>query len=193
MSTLILGLLIFLGVHSVRIVAGGWRNERLKAWGEKRWKGAYALVALVGFVLIVWGYGQARLSSAELWAPPLWTRHLATLLTLPAFVLVTASQIPGSRIKARLGHPMLIGTLLWALAHLLANGRGADLLLFGAFGVWAALDWASARRRPAGPPPRILAGRDVLVVVVGLLAWAVFAFWAHRWLIGVAPFGGVGS
>lgn len=191
MSTLILGLLLFLGVHSVRIFADGWRTRQRQAWGEKRWKLGYTGVALLGLALVVVGYGQARLDSPALWTPPVWTRHVAALLTLPAFILLAASQIPGNRLRARVGHPMLIGTLLWAGAHLLANGRVADVLLFGAFGLWAALDWQAARRRPAvGPSPSAGAGRDMRVVLAGGLAWVAFAFWGHAWLIGVRPFGG---
>lgn len=191
MVVLILGLLIFLGVHSVRIVADDWRRERIAAWGEGGWKGRYSLLAALGLGLIIWGYGLARQQPLVLWDAPVWTRHLAALLTLPAFVLLALSQVPGHALKARLAHPMLLGVKLWAAAHLLANNTLADMLLFGGFLLWAVLDFRAARRRPAvavstGPQAQ---QRLLVAVVAGVLAWVGFAFWGHAALIGVRPFG----
>ena len=192
MTALILGLLLFLGVHSVRIVAEGWRSRTLARLGEGRWKGLYTVVSLVGFALIVWGYGQARAAPVLLWASPLWTRHLAALLMLVAMVLLAAAYVPGNSIKARLHHPMVLAVKVWAIAHLLANNTLADLLLFGSFTVWAVLNFRSARQRDRAAGIVYPAGRaaaTAVTVAVGLLAWAVLAFWAHGWLIGVRPFG----
>lgn len=183
------GLLVFLGVHSVRIVAPGWRDARRAAWGEGRWKAGYSLLSALGLVLIVWGYSLARQAPVPLWPSPLWTRHLAALLTLPAFVLLALSQVPGHSLRSRLAHPMLLGVKLWAAAHLLANGTVADASLFGAFLAWAVLDFRSARGRPAVAAPAGSAGRTALAVAAGLLAWAGFAFWGHAALIGVRPLG----
>lgn len=192
MSALILGLLMFLGMHSSRILAEGWRTQVIAQRGPNAWKGLYTVVSLVGLGLIIWGYGQARLAPVVLWAPPVWTRHLAALLVLVSLVLVVASQVPGNSIKARLHHPMVLGVKLWALAHLLANNTQADMLLFGSFLVWAVLSFRSSRQRDraAGtvyPPGTV--GRTVLVVVVGVAVWALFAFWLHAVLFGVRPFG----
>jgi uncharacterized membrane protein len=192
MVLLIIGLLLFLGVHSVRILAEDWRGVTRTRIGENAWKGAYSLLSLVGLVLICYGYGAARQQPVLLWASPVWTRHLAALLTLPAFVLLAASQVPGNAIKARLRHPMLLGVKLWAAAHLLANNTLADVLLFGAFLAWAALDFRAARQRDRALQTVYPAGRSgptLVAVVGGLVAWAVFAFWAHGVLIGVRPFG----
>jgi uncharacterized membrane protein len=191
MSFLVLGLLIFLGVHSVRIFAEGWRHRQIARLGEAGWKGRYSLASAIGLGLIVWGYGLARAEPVALWPTPLWTRHVAAMLTLPAFILLVAAYLPGSHIKARVGHPMVAGIKLWALAHLLANGNLADLLLFGAFLAWAVADFISARRRDraAGRSyPALGFSRDMAVTGIGLAAWAGFAFWGHAWLIGVAPF-----
>ncbi|MDK9703464.1 MAG: NnrU family protein [Sulfuritalea sp.] len=191
MSFLILGLVLFLGVHSVRIYAGGWREAQIARLGEMRWKGAYSLMSATGLGLIIWGYGMARADSPVLWDAPSWTRHLAATLTLPAFILLVAAYIPGSRIKAAVGHPMVAGVKIWALAHLLVNGRLAAVVLFGAFLLWAVVDFAASRRRDrvAGRTYPVLGwSRDALVVVAGLVAWALFAFYGHPWLIGVAPF-----
>ena len=192
MSALILGLLMFLGMHSSRIVAEGWRTQVIAQRGPGAWKGLYTVVSLVGFGLIIWGYGQARMAPLVLWAPPVWTKHLAAVLVLVSLVLLVAAQVPGNSIKARLHHPMVLGVKLWALAHLLANNTLADLLLFGSFLVWAVLDFRSSRQRDraAGTvyPPGT-AGRTALVVVLGVAVWALFAFWLHAVLFGVRPFG----
>lgn len=193
MLALIIGLLVFLGVHSTRLFAPHWRAAQISRRGLLPWKGVYALVSLVGLALIIWGYGEARLSPTWLWVPPVWTRHLAALLTIPAFILLAATYIPGSHIKARVGHPMLLGVKFWAIAHLIANGTLADVLLFGGFLAWAVALYIVSRRRDrlagvAAGPARV--SMDIVVVVVGLLAWVGFALWLHGLLIGVKPFGG---
>lgn len=193
MTLLIAGLLLFLGSHSVRIFAEDWRTARIAGMGEKGWKGAYSLVAIAGFVLIVIGYGQARLDPVVLYATPTWTRHLAALLTLPAFILLAASKGPMNRIRASVGHPMVVGVKLWAFAHLIANGTLADVVLFGSFLAWAIVDYIAARRRDrAAGTVRVASGpiaRDVVTVAIGTVAWIVFALWLHGPLIGVRPFG----
>jgi uncharacterized membrane protein len=148
-------------------------------------------LSLIGFGLLVWGYGESR-ALPELWSPPVWTRHLASLLTLPAFVLLVAAYVPGTRIKVAVGHPMVAGVKLWAFAHLLSNGRAGDVVLFGAFLAWAVVDYLAARRRDRRAGVVYVAGswsRDVTAVVVGVVAWVVFAKWGHAWLMGVVPFG----
>lgn len=190
MSYLILGLIIFLGVHSVRIVADGWRTRVIARIGFNAWKGIYTLVSLAGFALLVWGYGQARIASPVLYSPPYFLYHVTSLLTMVAFVLLAAAYVPGNGIKAAIGHPMLAGVKLWAFAHLLSNGRLADVILFGAFLAWAVADFIVARKRDraAGVTyPSRGVSRTVVTVIAGLAAWAGFAFWAHFWLIGVRP------
>ncbi|MCF8179481.1 MAG: NnrU family protein [Sulfuritalea sp.] len=191
MSFLVLGLVIFLGVHSLRIFASEWRDARVAHLGESTWKGIYALISAVGFGLIIWGYGMARVDPIILWPTPAWTKHVAALLTLPAFILIVAAYIPGNRIKAAVGHPMVAGVKLWSVAHLLANGNLADAVLFGSFLIWAVTSFATSRRRDrlAGKKYPVLGWpRDASVVGVGILAWALFALFAHTWLIGVRPF-----
>jgi len=191
MTTLVAGLILFLGVHSVRIFAEPWRVRTIARIGENPWKGVYSLISIAGFVLLVWGYGQARQQGVVLFEPPVFMRHLTSLLMLVSFVLLAAAYVPGNHIKARLGHPMIIGVKVWAFAHLLANGRLSDVVLFGAFLAWAVADFIAARKRDraAGtvyPPGDEL--RTVLTVVAGVVAWAVFVAGLHLWLIGVAPF-----
>jgi uncharacterized membrane protein len=191
MTTLILGLVLFLGIHSVRIVADDWRARFIAGRGTLTWKGAYSVIAIAGFVLICVGFGQARQQPVVLWSPPRWTHDVAALLTLVAFVLVTAAYVPANGIKARAKDPMILGVKSWAAAHLLANGTLADVVLFGSFLAWSVVDFGAVRqRRRAGKEPAIAAprrGRSAIAVVVGVLAWMVFAFYLHLRWIGVMP------
>jgi uncharacterized membrane protein len=189
---LVAGLVVFLGVHSSRMLADGWRSRTIERLGAKPWKAVYALVSLAGLALLVWGFGVARQQPVQLWSPPVGLRHAAALLTWFAFVLLAAAYVPGNQIKARLHHPMLLGTKVWALAHLLANGTLAGAILFGSFLLWAVTMFASARRRDRREAVRYAAGRasrTVITLAAGTVAWAVFAFWLHGLLIGIRPIG----
>jgi len=192
MILLLLGLALFLGPHAIRIVADGLRAALIARFSPGGYKGLYSLLSVLGLVLIVLGYAEARAAPVVLFAPPTWTRHLAALLTIPAFVLLVAAYVPGTRLKARVGHPMVLGVKVWAFAHLVANGTLHDVLLFGTFLAWSVALYAASRRRDR------LAGtvhapgsaqRDVVAAVAGLAVWAVFAFWLHGALFGVRPFG----
>ncbi|MFL6693076.1 MAG: NnrU family protein [Ramlibacter sp.] len=192
MAVLLLGLVLFLGVHSTRIVADSWRTRMLGRLGEKGWKGTYSLVSIVGFVLIVWGYGMARKSPVVLWTPPRGMNHLAALLMVVSFVLLVAAYVPRNAFKAKLHHPMILGVKTWAFAHLLANGTLADIVLFGAFLIWAIADFATSRRRDRAQGVTYAAGTTrgtVIAAVVGLVLWGVFVAWGHKFLIGVSPLG----
>jgi uncharacterized membrane protein len=189
MTILILGLVLFIGMHSVSIFALNFRNA-MTARSELGWKAVYGIVSLVGLWLIVRGYSEARLTTTMLYYPPTWLRHLSATLMLPMFVFFFAPYFPG-RIKTTLKHPQLVAVKLWAFAHLLVNGTVADLVLFGTFLAWAVVDRISLKRRPArdvpGAPPGKL--NDLIVVVLGLAAYVLFAFYLHARWIGVAPFG----
>jgi uncharacterized membrane protein len=194
MAFLIVGLVVFLGIHSVSIVAPQWRLRTIARMGEQPWKGAYSVISIASFALLVYGYGQARMAPVVLYSPPQGMRHLTLLLMLPVFPLFVSAYFPG-RIQAWAKHPMLVAVKLWAVAHLLANGTLNDVILFGAFLAWAVVDRISVKRRSAaeahhvpGAPPR--AGlNDAIAVAVGLAIYAAFLFAVHRWLIGVSPLG----
>ena len=192
MLYLLLGLVVFLGVHSVRIFAEDWRSQVRARLGEPAWKGLYSLLSLLGLGLIIWGFGLARQTPVQLWSPPVGMRHLASLLTLVSFVLLAAAYVPRNRIKARLHHPMVLAVKTWALAHLLANGNVAHVLLFGAFLVWAVLNFKASRqrdRRDGTVYIRGNTGATLITLVLGVAAWLAFAMWLHGYLIGVRPFG----
>jgi uncharacterized membrane protein len=190
MSMLILGLVIFLGMHSVRIFVPDWREKQVARLGVLPWKGLYATVSIIGFVVLIWGFGLARQHPALLYVPPMWLRHLNALFTLVAFVLLAAAYVPRNRIKARLGHPMLLAVKVWALGHLLATGMLRDVVLFGALLAWAIALFAVLRRRDRLTSTTYPAGTlrgDMTTVVIGVVVWAIFAFWLHQALIGVNP------
>lgn len=192
MSILILGLILFLGVHSTRIFADDWRTGTLSRMGEKPWKALYSVISLAGFALIIWGFGLARQQPVVWWTPPTGLRHLNSLFTLLSFVLIAAAYVPRNQIKARLHHPMLLGTKLWAFGHLLATRTLADTILFAAFLVWAILAYRAARQRDRTQGTVYATGTlsgTLIAVVVGVAVWAAFAFWLHAAWIGVAPLG----
>jgi len=187
---LILGLILFLGVHSVRIFAEAWRGSTIARLGEGPWKGIVSLFSIIGLVLLVWGYGMARPESALLFEPPTWLKHIAVALNLVAFVLLGAFIVPAGRIKARLGHPMILGVKTWALAHLLANGRVADLVLFGAILIWAVADFMAAKARDRAAGTVRIAGparNDAVAILLGVGLWAALLWRAHYWITGVSP------
>lgn len=212
MTWLILGLILFLGAHSVRVVADNWRAEKIAAWGDKAFKGVYSLVSILGFYLLVVGYGEARLQTVVLWNPPIFTKHISLLLMLFASILLVATYIPHNHFKMRMGHPMVLSVKVWALSHLLANGNLADVILFGAFLIWAVLNFKSARSRDraklqisqalegltddvnpsassekAPAKPNLLA--TLITLGVGMALWAVITFVLHAKVVGVAPLG----
>ena len=191
MALFLLGIIVFFGAHSVRIVADGWRTQQIARHGERLWKGLHSLASLVGIVMLGWGYSLTRKAPVELWNPPAWTRPITSALVLVAFVLFAAAYVRGNRIKAKVGQPFSAGVKTWAFAHLLSNGTLGDVLLFGVFLVWGIFAFVVAQKRdraagvvyPVGP-----VSSDVKTVVAGVVAWVVFGFWLHGPLIGVKPF-----
>jgi len=201
MFLLIAGLILFIGAHSSRIAFESARGRVIASWGPLAYKGLISLVSLAGLVLIVQGYADARTNPVILW--PVWKggRHVAALLMLFSFVLVTAAYVPRNIIRARLKHPMVLGVKLWAFAHLIANHTLADAVLFGAVLIWAVLSFRAARRRDAAAlehsaattgavaPAATSRLADAAVLVIGLVAYWAFAMFLHASLIGVRPFG----
>ncbi|MGD8560279.1 MAG: NnrU family protein [Gammaproteobacteria bacterium] len=188
MATLITGLILFLGTHSISIVAPAWRSRLSARIGTLAWQGIYSVIAIVGLVLIIRGYSAARIDSTVLYSSPDWLRYLSVVLLVPVFPFLLAAYLPG-RIQSALQHPMLVATKLWALAHLLANGRAVDIVLFGAFLLWAVADRISLKRRPSPPVPEAPLTRfnDAIAVAAGLAIFAAFILGLHEQLFGVSP------
>jgi len=200
MALLILGLVLFLGAHSTRIFAENWRQAVLDRLGEKIYKGVYTLVSLLGFGLLIYGFDQVRWDSPALWTPPVWVKHVAALLMLLSLVLLASAYAPRNAIKAKLHHPMVLSVKVWALAHLLANPRVADLVLFGAFLLWSVLNFRAARKRDrlaaaAGEEagtlvvPEVSAAATWRAVGIGVVVWSILLSHGHLWLFGVSPLG----
>lgn len=191
MLILIVGLILFLGMHSVRIFAPGFRDRIIAERGENTWKGIYTVVSLVGFALIIWGFSIARFTAPILYSPPISMAHFALLLMLVSFILLAVFGMPAGKIKAAVKHPMLLAVKLWAFAHLLANGDLASVLLFGTFLIWAIADRISVKRRfPPGQEPPVETGpvrNDVFAAVAGTAVYLLFVWKLHEWLIGVPP------
>ena len=189
MAILVLGLLLFLGIHSTRVFAEGWRSATIARIGERRWKAAYSIASIAGFLLIIWGFASAR-NAVQLWNPPAAMRYVTAVLMLPAFVMFLAARVPRNAIRARLHHPQVLSVKLWAFAHLLSNGSLADVLLFGGFLAWSILAFSAARKRDriAGTvyAPGTARG-TAICVIAGLVVYAVFVMGLHRWLFGVSP------
>jgi uncharacterized membrane protein len=192
MITLVVGLVVFLGVHSIGVLAPRWRASRVAHLGVGRWKLAYSALSIAGLLLVIWGYGLARTQSVVLWTAPPAMRHVTALLAIIAFILVAAAYVPPNHIKSKLGHPMTVGVGLWALAHLLANGALHDVILFGAFLAWALVTYVTRRRRDRAAGTTYAPGTakgDAIAIVAGTVVALVFALFLHGPLIGVRPFG----
>jgi uncharacterized membrane protein len=187
MTLLIVGIIVFLGLHLLPTVSG-LRDRLVSRFGQNGYRALFSLLSIAGFVLLVYGFAKAPV--VQVWSPPGWTRWVAIVLMLPAFVVLVAAYVPG-RIKARLKHPFLVAIKIWALAHLIANGDLASIILFGSFLAYAVYDRITLKRRaarglvtvPASGPPR----NDVIAVVLGTVLYVVFLVWLHPLLIGTAP------
>ena len=190
MVILILGLILFLGTHSVKIFADSWRTSQIEKMGLGKWRGLYSLISLIGFILIIIGYGQARLSTIFIWMPPHWTWHLTATLNLIAFILLISAYVPKNAIKEKVRDPMILGIKTWAFAHLLSNGSLAGIILFGSFLLWAIVDYKSCRVRITNTSKAKTQTTPVMTsatLVISVFCWAAFAKYAHQILIGVNP------
>jgi uncharacterized membrane protein len=190
LATMILGLAMFFGVHSLTTMRAP-RAALIARIGDGPYKALYSVVSLIGIILIAYGFSQYRAAGMiEIWNPPRWLRHVNNLLLWPAFICIAAAYIPGD-IKRVLKHPMLVGIKLWAFGHLLANGDLGSIILFGSFLAWAVYDRISLKYRDdPGSRDFEMGGRDcdTLAVVVGTVLFLVFGFWFHPYVIGVPAF-----
>ncbi len=191
MAILVLGIIIFLGLHLIRVVAPGFRAGVIESRGKGTWMGIYAILSLIGLCLIIYGFGQARSETGMLYNPPVFLRHIALLLMLFAFVIAAAGFLPAGRIAVAVKHPQVLSIKIWALAHLLANGETSSVLLFGSFLAWAVILRISLKRRERAGE-RVLpvfksSTNDVLAIVIGLVVYVLFVWKLHEWLIGVQP------
>ena len=185
MTLLVVGLVAFLGIHSVRVLAPGYRDTMISRLGVGPWKGIYSLVSLSGLLAIIWGYGSARTQYVHLYSLPDWSVYLTMILMLISLVLAVSADLPVGRIKQAVKHPLLIGAKIWAIAHLLVNGDLASLVLFGSLFIWALFILINASRRDVPDPVAQSSKGDFAAIGIGLALWLAIIFWLHSWLIGV--------
>ncbi len=187
MGMLILGIVLFIGMHLTRIVTPGLRNSGIAKLGDNGWKILYTVVSIAGIYLMGRGYGVYRMEGSPIvYDPPFWMGHLTILLMALSFIFIVAGNLPMTgHIKAKLKHPMLIGIKTWAVSHLLINGDLASIILFGSLLAWAIITLIAVKKRGVKPPVATSAKPDMIAVVTGLAIWLVFVMWVHTWLIGV--------
>jgi uncharacterized membrane protein len=185
MLVLILGIIAFVGVHSLRMIAPQWREAQIASMGEGGFRAAYSVASILGFILLVWGFAIARTGAPVLYTAPSWMPHVTILLMAFAFVSLAVSLFPAGRLKPILKHPMLLSVKIWAFAHLLVNGDLASLLLFGSLLAWAVWDRIAVKRRgaPIAKPGPVQ--WDIAAVVTGFVLWGLFIWKLHELLIGV--------
>lgn len=192
MPVLVLGLVLFVLAHSVPIVPG-LRAALISRLGAKGHLALHTALSAVGLGLVIWGYGLARAQGAPLWlSQPRGMRHATLLVLLPVFPLIFAAFVPGAAaIRARVGHPMLTGVLLWAAGHLLFVGVAPAVVVFSTFLVWGLVDRLSLARRalPRLMPMPAFGRGDAMAVALGLVVYGAVVWKAHLWLIGVSPLG----
>jgi uncharacterized membrane protein len=217
MTLLLCGLFLFIATHSVRIFAEPLRTTLVTRIGEWPYKGVLAVLSLLGFWLLLTGYAQARLETWVVWTPPAFLRHIMWLMMLFALVLLVAAYVPRNHLKKRLKHPMVLSVKVWALAHLLVNGQMHQMVVFGAFLVWAVLSFRAARKRDAlatalqgdgaisgeanietqvNDAPETSQAQwlsTLLCLLIGGAAWAALLWRFHAEWFGVSPLGVMAS
>ncbi|MBB3589987.1 putative membrane protein [Rhizobium sp. BK529] len=191
MTLLIIGIVLFLGVHLVRVVAPDFRRSMIASLGEKGWRAGYSIASIATLILLIYGFGQARQVTGMLYYPPVWMAHITVALMLIAMICLVASLLPAGHIATKTKHPMVLSVKIWALAHLLANGETSSVLLFAAFLAWGVIMRISLKRRQKRGeitlPVFVSARYDLYAVIIGAVVWALIIWRVHEWLIGVAP------
>ncbi|MBB4566062.1 NnrU family protein [Rhizobium leucaenae] len=190
MSLLILGIILFLGIHLIRVVIPDFRRSMIASLGESGWRIGYSIVSILTLILLIYGFGQAR-DSTPIWSPPFWMSHITILLMLFALICLVASLLPAGYIAVRTKHPMVLSVKIWAFAHLLSNGDGAAMLLFAAFLAWGVIVRISLKRRERAGEislrPFVSAKYDLYAIIIGIVVWGLIIWKLHEWIIGVSP------
>lgn len=183
MTLLIIGLLLWSVAHLFKRLA-----PNLRARLGNTAKGGVAVALFVSIVLMVLGYRSA--DTATLWALPAWTTHVNNTLMLLAVALLGLGNSK-SRLRGTLRHPMLLGVLTWAVAHLLVNGDLASLVLFGGLGLWSLFQMTAINARQPNWD-RWTGGSFVGDIRLGVITVVVYGviIAIHSW-IGLSPIPGM--
>lgn len=187
MLLLTVGLILFFSIHSLPFIAPQWRERKRREWGAPAWRWIHSFGSIVAVGLIAWGYAAARVTPVVLYVPPAWTRNVTLLLMLAVFPMVYATFLP-CRIHSALKYPDLVAIKTWAVAHLLANGMLADVLLFGGFLAWAVVNRISLKHRVRSLPLGVASPfNDLVCVIAGVVTYLLILLFLHRALIGISP------
>lgn len=189
MALFIIGLVLFLGIHLVRVVAPGMRLRMIAALGDGPYRGVYSVAVILSLCLLIYGFGIARQETGMLYDPPIFLRHITLLLMLIAFIVFAAGFLPSGYIGTYAKHPQVLGVKIWAFAHLLANGGTAEVILFASFLAWGVIMRISYKRRARNGE---IAERryqswtyDLAAIAIGVMLYGLFFWKLHQWLIGL--------
>jgi uncharacterized membrane protein len=183
MSIFILGLILFLGIHSIGIFAQEWRSNQIRKTGLRTWKVIYSTASIAALILMVFGYKQhTAMANIVVWSPPAWTWSFLVYSNFVPLILLVASYVPRNSIKIALEDPMAIGIIFWAATHLTNVGSLAGIILFVSFLIWGVLALIASRKRRSGTPPKqetASARMNILTIALGLGLWSQFARYAY--------------
>ncbi|QWW66729.1 NnrU family protein [Rhizobium sp. WYJ-E13] len=192
MALLVLSLILFLGVHLIRVAVPGFRQAMIDGIGKPAWMAIHSVASILTLIFVIYAFGVARSEPIGLlYNPPVGMAHLTVTLMLIAVICLVAGFLPGGYIKTKTKHPIVLSVKIWALAHLLSNGEAYSVLLFTAFLIWGVVLRISLKRRQQRGeitlPTFVSAKYDLYAVIIGAIVWALMIGRVHEWLIGVAP------
>ena len=183
MNFLILGIIIFFSIHLVPI--SPLKNILINRLGENKYKGLYSLIALVGLLIIIYGFGHADFY--HVWDPLPYSREIAIALMPISMVLLVAANMQ-TNIKRYIKHPMLVAILVWSFVHLIGNGDLRSIILFASFGVYALIDIIFSKKvLTTNNTTNYTLAKDIIVIIIGLLIYAVIVYF-HQYIAGVVIF-----
>lgn len=184
MFLLTLGVALFTLIHLYPCFAVAHRARLRKRLGENRYRGLFSLLVFVAIACLIAGWRSA--SALPLYFLPEWGPMAMTVMMPFALILLFSAQGP-NHLRRWLVHPQLLGTLLWAVAHLLVNSEARSLVLFGGIGLWALVSsaWISVRDWQKSSRPAANWTGTGISVGAGLVATALLVFWGHGWLTGI--------
>jgi uncharacterized membrane protein len=153
--------------------------------GENKYKGLFSLIALVGLLMIIYGY--SRTDFYPIWDPLPYSKEIALALMPISMILLAAANIQ-TNIKKFIKHPMLIGILIWSFVHLIANGDLRSIILFGSFGLYALIDiFFSKKVLTTNIEAKYTLSKDIMVIIIGLVAYLIIVYY-HQFIAGVTIF-----
>ena len=189
MTSFVTGFIIFLISHSANIFFQNLKTILVKRVGLLLWKFIVSLLAILGFVLMVTHYQEAKSFSINLWSPNIPILYLSYILNFFAIWLVVSAYVPRNVIKLKLRHPMIIGVKTWAFAHLLVNGDTFSIFVFGLTLAWAVFSFRSSRKMVSTIAARQGAKYSIhasaATFFIGIMIWLYIIRAGHEYLAGI--------